>query len=127
MRNDEHVESQEPFPILRTHYKSVQYRPLNTQKYHESKCFRNRPLGKEGYAMPKLTNRFLTMYRDKNTAVSKHKGQRIYHGVWGSPEADKSYKRFIATLLENPLLPLRIGKEDALALHSQCPTFVLKT
>ncbi|MCL2709942.1 MAG: tyrosine-type recombinase/integrase [Planctomycetaceae bacterium] len=63
--------------------------------------------------MPKLTNRFPTMYRDKNTAVSKHKGQRIYHGVWGSPEADKSYKRFIANLAleENHVLPKRMDKE----------------
>jgi len=69
--------------------------------------------------MPKLTNRFPVMYRDKNSAVSKHKGKRIYHGVWGSPEADKSYKRFIAALLENPTLPLRIGKESSDVLVSE--------
>ena len=63
--------------------------------------------------MPKLKNRYPVMYRDKNSAVSKHKGQRIYHGVWGTPEAEQSYKRFIATLLENPALPLRMdGNSD---------------
>ena len=51
------------------------------------------------------------MYRDKKSAVSKYKGQRIYHGVWGSPEAEKSYKRFIVALLENPALPLRMDKD----------------
>ena len=59
------------------------------------------------------------MFRDKNSAVSKHKGQRIYHGVWGSPEAEKSYKRFIAALLECPALPLRIGKESSDVLVSE--------
>jgi len=44
-----------------------------------------------------------------------HKGKRIYHGIWGSPEAEKNYKRFIAALLENSILPLRIdGNTDAL-------------
>ena len=61
--------------------------------------------------MPKLKNRYPVMYRDKNSAVSKHKGQRIYHGVWGTPEAEKSYKRFIAALLESPTLPMRMDKE----------------
>ena len=51
------------------------------------------------------------MYRDKNSAVSKYRGKRIYHGAWGTPEAEKSYKRFIATLLESPILTLRIDKK----------------
>ena len=46
------------------------------------------------------------MYRDRNQAISKHNGKRIYHGVWGSTEAEKSYKRFIAVLLAGPNLPL---------------------
>jgi len=49
--------------------------------------------------------------RDRNQAFSWHNGKRYYHGVWGSPEADKSYKRFIAALLENPTLPLRMDKD----------------
>ena len=54
--------------------------------------------------MPKLKNQLPKMYRDRNQAISKYKGKRIYHGVWGTPEAEKSYKRFIAALLENPTL-----------------------
>lgn len=57
--------------------------------------------------MPKLKNQFPKLCRDRNQAISWHKGKRIHHGVWGSPEAEKSYKRFIAALLENPTLPLR--------------------
>ena len=53
--------------------------------------------------MPKLQNRLPKKCRDRNQCFSWHKGKRIYHGVWGSPEAEKSYKRFIATLLESPV------------------------
>ena len=52
--------------------------------------------------MPKLKNRLPKNCRDRNQAFSKYNGKRIYHGVWGSPEAEKSYKRFIAALLESP-------------------------
>ena len=62
--------------------------------------------------MPKLKNQFPKMYRDRNQAISKHNGKRIYHGVWGSPEAEKSYKRFIAVLLESPTLPVRMGGDS---------------
>ena len=60
--------------------------------------------------MPKLTNRLPKNCRDRNQAFSWHKGERIYHGAWGTPEAEKNYKRFVAALLESPVLPLRIGK-----------------
>ena len=50
------------------------------------------------------------MCRDRNQSFSWYNGKRIYHGKWGTPEAEKSYKRFIAVLLENPALPLRDGK-----------------
>ena len=30
----------------------------------------------------------------------------------GFPEAEKSYKRFLAALLENPALPLQVGRND---------------
>jgi hypothetical protein len=62
--------------------------------------------------MPKLTDRLPKKCNDRGRAFSWHKGQRIYHGLWGSPEADQSYKRFIAALLENPALPLRMGKDS---------------
>jgi len=58
--------------------------------------------------MPKLKNRLPKICRDRNQAFSKHNGKRHYHGVWGSPEAEKSYKRFIAALLENPTLSARL-------------------
>jgi hypothetical protein len=48
--------------------------------------------------------------KDRNQAFSKYRGKRYYHGVWGSPEAEKSYKRFIATLLENPVMLQQPGK-----------------
>ena len=59
--------------------------------------------------MPKLKNQYPKKCRDRSQAFSWHNGKRIYHGTWGSPEADKNYKRFIAALLENPTLPLQMG------------------
>jgi len=61
--------------------------------------------------MPKLTDRLPKKCNDRGRAFSWHNGKRIYHGTWGTPEADKSYKRFIAALLESPALPLRIDKD----------------
>ena len=55
--------------------------------------------------MPKLTNRLPRKCRDRNQAFSWHNGKRIYHGIWGTPEAEKSYKRFLAALIENPVQP----------------------
>ena len=60
--------------------------------------------------MPKLKNQFPKKCRDRNQCFSWHNGKRYYHGVWNSSEADKSYKRFIAALLENPYLPLQDNK-----------------
>ena len=60
--------------------------------------------------MPKLKNRLPKMCRDRNQAISWYKGKRIHHGVWNSPEAERNYKRFIARLLENPVLPLQDSK-----------------
>jgi len=56
--------------------------------------------------MPKLKNQYPKNCRDRNQSFSWYNGKRVYHGVWGSPEAEKNYKRFIARLLENPTLPL---------------------
>jgi len=64
--------------------------------------------------MPKLTNRYPIKCRDRNQCFSWYNGKRVYHGVWGSPEAEKNYKRFIAALLENPTLPLQMGTDDVL-------------
>jgi len=62
--------------------------------------------------MPKLKNSLPKNCRDRNQAFSWYNGRRIYHGAWGSPEAEKSYKRFIAALLESPVLPIRVGKDS---------------
>jgi len=57
--------------------------------------------------MTKLTNRMPKKCRDRNQAYSWHNGKRVYHGIWGTPEADSHYKRFLTALLENPTLPLQ--------------------
>ena len=64
--------------------------------------------------MPKLTNRLPRKCRDRNQAFSWHNGKRIYHGVWGSPEAEKSYKRFLAALIENPVQPPQLDGDSVL-------------
>ena len=46
--------------------------------------------GKGRYTMPKLTNQLPKKCNDRGRAFSWHRGKRIYHGVWGSPEADKA-------------------------------------
>jgi hypothetical protein len=71
--------------------------------------------------MPKLKNRLPKKCRDRNQCFSWHNGKRIYHGVWDSPEAEKSYKRFIAALLENPTVPLSTVEENG-ALVSELAT-----
>jgi integrase len=58
--------------------------------------------------MPKLKNRLPKVCRDRNQAFSKHDGKRIYHGKWGTPEAEKSYKRFIAALIGGYALPKQV-------------------
>ena len=75
--------------------------------------------------MPKLKNRLPKMSRDRNQAFSKHNGKRYYHGKWGTPEAEKSYKRFIAALLENPVLPPQVGKDGGDVLISELATAFL--
>jgi integrase len=64
--------------------------------------------------MPKLTNRLPRKCRDRNQAFSWHNGKRIYHGIWGSPEAEKSYKRFLAALIENPVQPPQLDEGSML-------------
>jgi len=74
--------------------------------------------------MPKLKNRMPKVCRDRNQAFSWHNGKREYHGVWGSPEAEKSYKRFIARLLENPILPLQDGKTGDVLISELAAGFI---
>ena len=73
--------------------------------------------------MPKLKTRLPKMCRDRNQAFSWHNGKRIYHGIWGSPEAEKSYKRFIAVLLETPAF-LRIDRNDDVFVSELADSFV---
>ena len=74
--------------------------------------------------MPKLTDRLPKKCNDRGRAFSWHNGKRIYHGVWGSPEADKSYRRFIAALLESPTLPLRIDKDSDVLVSELTAAFL---
>jgi integrase len=74
--------------------------------------------------MPKLKIQFPKMYRDRNQAISKHNGKRIYHGTWGTPEAEKSYKRFIAALLENPVIVLRRDETGDVLVSELADAFV---
>ena len=64
--------------------------------------------------MPKLNNQLPKKCRDRNQAFSWHKGKRIYHGPWGSQEADKNYRRFIAKILEfeNAIFLLQCEKKN---------------
>ena len=52
--------------------------------------------------MPKLKNRLPKKCRDRNRAFSWYKGKRVYHGIWGTEEADRNYKRFIHELTKEP-------------------------
>jgi hypothetical protein len=78
---------------------------------------------KEGTPMPNLQNQVPKMCNDRGRAYSKHNGQRIYHGVYGSQEAKQAYKRFIAALLENPTLPPVRSSEDIL-VSELCNAFM---
>jgi len=60
--------------------------------------------------MPKLKNQLPKNCRDRNQAFSWHNGKRVYHGPWGSPEAERNYKRFITNLIENRIQPLQSNK-----------------
>ena len=75
--------------------------------------------------MQKLTNRLPKKCRDRNQAFSWHNGQRIYHGVWGTPEADTAYKRFLAALLENPAIPLRNNRTDDVLVSELADAFLV--
>jgi integrase len=74
--------------------------------------------------MPKLKNRLPKRCNDRGRAFSWHNGKRIYHGVWGSPEAEKNYKRFISALLENPELRPQIGDVEGVLVMELCEDFM---
>jgi len=75
--------------------------------------------------MPKLTDRLPKKCRDRNQAFSWHNGKRIYHGVWGTPEADSAYKRFITALLENPVIPPRDNRTDDVLVSELADAFLV--
>jgi integrase len=74
--------------------------------------------------MPKLKNRLPKNCRDRNQAFSWHNGKRIYHGVWGTPEAEKSYKRFIAALVEGSDLPTQMEKNSDVLVSELAANFL---
>ena len=74
--------------------------------------------------MPKLKNQCPKNCRDRNQAFSWYNGERIYHGVWGTPEAVKNYRRFIAALEESPSLPLRVGRENDVLISELAAGFL---
>jgi hypothetical protein len=80
--------------------------------------------GKGEVLMPKLKNRLPKICRNRNQAFSKNNGKRIYHGVWGSPEAEKSYKRFIAALLDSPVVALRHNGDGGVLVSELATAFL---
>jgi len=74
--------------------------------------------------MPKLKNGMPKNCRDRNQAFSWHNGKRIYHGVWGSSEAEKSYKRFLAALIESPVAPPQVGGDTDVLVSELASAFL---
>jgi integrase len=74
--------------------------------------------------MPKLKNGMPKNCRDRNQAFSWLNGKRIYHGVWGSPEAEKSYKRFLAALIESPVPPAEVDKDTDVLVSELASAFL---
>jgi len=59
--------------------------------------------------MPKLKDdQVPKKCRDRSQCYSWHNAKRIYHGKWGSPEADENYRRFRIALLKDPVPLLRV-------------------
>ena len=67
--------------------------------------------------MPKLKNKDPKNCRDRNQSFSWYNGKRIYHGIWGTPEAKKNYRRFCAAI-DDPASSVRLGG-GAFALISE--------
>ena len=76
--------------------------------------------------MPKLKNQGPKNCRDRNQSFSWHNGKRVYHGVWGTPEARKNYRQFLAALEENPTLPLQMRGTRSGVLVSELATGYLE-
>ncbi|MDR0326859.1 MAG: site-specific integrase [Planctomycetaceae bacterium] len=74
--------------------------------------------------MPKLKNGMPKNCRDRNQAFSWYNGKRIYHGVWGTPEAEKSYKRFLAALIESPVPPAQVDKDTDVLVSELASAFL---
>ena len=57
--------------------------------------------------MPKLNmDKVPKQCNDRGRSFSWHDGKRVYHGVAGTPEANRNYNRFIHKLTEEPTLAL---------------------
>ena len=80
--------------------------------------------------MPKLNNinRLPKMCRDRKRAFSWHKGKRVYHGTWGTEEADRNYRRFLDRLRGSPDDPLQevvsSSKTGEMLVSELCNEFV---
>ena len=74
--------------------------------------------------MPKLKNQDPKNCRDRNQAFSWYNGKRIYHGAWGSPEAKKNYRRFVAALDENPILSLQPDRKNGVLVSELTAGFL---
>ena len=57
--------------------------------------------------MPKLNiEKVPKQCNDRGRSFSWHEGKRVYHGVAGTPEANRNYNRFIHNLTKDPNLPV---------------------
>ena len=53
--------------------------------------------------MPKLNvEKVPKQCNDRGRSFSWHNGKRIYHGVAGTPEANRNYRRFVNNLTKEP-------------------------
>ena len=55
--------------------------------------------------MPKLKTRLPKLCRDRKLAISWHNGERVYHGLWGTHEAEKTTNGSLPTCLKAPQFP----------------------
>ena len=74
--------------------------------------------------MPKLKNQFPKMCQDGKQCYSWHNRKRYYHGKWDTPEAKKSYDRFIAALMENPTQPFQDRKTGDVLVSELAASFL---
>ena len=48
----------------------------------------------------KNSSKLPKMCRDRNQCFSWHNGKRVYHGKWGTPEANRNYSQFLQDLTQ---------------------------